>query len=88
MNATQTDDTNNASQGTQTDQYDHILRAMENGLLISINNDAKGSTPTGELKVVYSKDDKTHVQLKNGDEHYQIHRNVFGDLVYSELTED
>jgi hypothetical protein len=64
MNATQTDDTNNASQGTQTDQYDHILRAMENGLLISINNDAKGSTPTGELKVVYSKDDSRPTQKR------------------------
>lgn len=82
--------TNTAStKTTSTDQYDTLLRAMEEGLLISINNDAKGSIPSDELRVEHSRDDETHVSLTGAfDSYWQIHRDRSGDLVYSEMTDD
>lgn len=71
-----------------TDQYDTLLRAMESGLLISINNATDHALPTGELKVEYSRDDETHVTLGNASERYRIHRNRRNGLIYSEVTED
>lgn len=74
---------------TSTDQYDTLLRAMEEGLLISINNDAKGSLPSDELRVEFSRDDETHVSLSGAfGSHWRIHRDHPGDLVYSEVTDD
>lgn len=72
----------------ETDQYDSLLRAMEEGLIISINDGTSSAMPTGELTVVYSKDDETHVCLNDGEKGYRIHRKDNGAIVYSEETED
>lgn len=72
----------------ETDQYDTLLRSMEEGLLISINNASYGSSPSFELRVEYSSDDKTNVGLAGpGESHYLIHRDRRGELVYEEETE-
>lgn len=76
--------------GDGSDQYDTLLRAMEEGLLIGINNTAKAhALPLGESRVRWSYDDHTEVAISgpDGDE-YQIHRDRRGDLIYSEVTED
>ncbi len=73
----------------ETDQYDTLLRAMEEGLLVSINNESNGSLPSDELRVEYSRDDETNVQLTGpGESHWKIHRDRRGELVYSEMTEN
>lgn len=75
--------------GSETDQYDTLLRAMEPGLLLSINNDAAGSIPSDELRVEYSRDDETKVSLEGPfGSHWMIHRDRSGKLRYSEVTED
>lgn len=80
-------------QGKETteelDQYDTLLRSMEEGLLVSINNEAQSELPTGELRVEHSSDDRTEVRLKRGFEDWmKVHRDARGDLVLSDVTED
>lgn len=72
----------------ETDQYDSLLRSMESGLLITINDGAPLAKPTGELEVEYSKDGETQVSLSGSNGCYRIHRNDNGAIVYSEETED
>lgn len=72
-----------------TDQYDTLLRSMNEGLLVSVNNSAYSATPSFELRVEHSRDDETHVSLSGpGDSWYRIYRDRRGDLIYSEVTED
>lgn len=74
----------------ETDQYDTLLRAMEEGLLIGVNNSATpNAVPLGECRVLWSYDDRTEVAISSqGDAEYKIHRDRRGDLIYSEITED
>jgi|AntDeeMinimDraft_5_1070356.scaffolds.fasta_scaffold14622_5 hypothetical protein len=85
-------DDSTADETENLDQYDDILRAMSEGVLISLNNDAGKSlecTPTGELRVEWSYDDKTNVHASGfGEREYQIHRDRRGELIYSKVTED
>jgi len=76
-------------QEKNTDQYDTILRAMEEGVLLSINNQTKGSTPSDELRVEQSQDDETDLDLTGpfGSE-WKIYRDRRGELIYSKVTED
>lgn len=79
-------------EATETDQYDTILRAMEPGLLFAINNSISNSLddlPSGELRVIHSRDDKTDVTARgHGDTHYRVYRDRRGELVYGEVDED
>jgi|AntDeeMinimDraft_5_1070356.scaffolds.fasta_scaffold02869_8 hypothetical protein len=70
----------------ETDQYDTLLRSMEPGLLISVNNATDHALPSGELTVKSSRDDETNVFLTGfQDSHWRIHREMSGDLVYDEI---
>ena len=72
----------------QEDQYDDLLRAFSEGVLLTLNNSVVQPAGTGELKVQYSNNNKTRVGLRgNNGEDYQIHR-TNEELVYSEVTED
>lgn len=71
------------------DQYDAILRALEEGTLLSINNESRSSLPTDELKVVSSRPFETSVRLiRSGydETYYKIYRTDNGELVYGEVT--
>jgi hypothetical protein len=73
-----------------SDQYDAILRSLDAGALITLNNQPNvGETPSGELEVMSSRNDKTEVYTTGGSgEFYTIRRAQNGDLVYSRATED
>jgi len=73
-----------------SDQYDSILRALEPGTLITINNQPNvGELPTDELVVTHSKSDRTNVLLKESSEvWYRIRRDTQGDLSYVRVKED
>lgn len=72
-----------------TDQYDTLLRSLEQGVLLSLNNSARNVLPTDELCVEYSNDTDTDVRLSGpSDRHYKIHRHRNGNLIYSEITAD
>lgn len=69
--------------------YDLLLRSMEEGLLVGVNRDDQHHPGTDELRVVYSSDDRTEVQLKRGFEDYvELHRDRNGDLVLSEIDDE
>lgn len=73
------------------DQYDPLLRALEEGTLLSINNEARSALPTDELKVTSSRPFKTSVRLiQSGfdETYYKIYRADNGELVYGEVTND
>ena len=71
------------------DQYDTLLRAMDEGLLVTVNNTDYAGTPSFELRVVDSRDDETRVTLTSpGGRRYRIHRDRHGELIYSEFTDD
>lgn len=70
------------------DQYDALLRGLEEGLLLSINNSYSAGLPSDELRVEDSRDDKTWVDLSGpNNTHYRIHRDGRGELVYEKLTD-
>jgi len=73
-----------------SDQYDSILRALEPGTIITINNQPNvRELPSGELTVGHSKDDRTNVLLKESSEvWYRIRRDTEGDLSYVRVKED
>lgn len=71
-----------------TDQYDTLLRAMEGGLLISVNDSTEHEPGTWELEVQDSKDGETYVECKAGPEEWKvIHRDGRGKLVVGEPDE-
>lgn len=73
-----------------TDLYDPVLRAMESGLLITVNcSSPSRAMEFGEMEVVTSRDDKTQVDLDAGhEEFYRIHRDRRDELVIAESTKD
>ena len=62
-----------------TDQYDALLRAMQEGLLITLNNES--GIPSGELKVKYSLSNQTEVGLVGKGQDWMITRDN-DELVY------
>jgi len=68
----------------KADQYDTLLRAMEPGLLITINNES--GIPSDELRVQYSSSEKTEVGLVGRGQSWMITRNN-GELVYGRCDE-
>lgn len=73
---------------TVADQYDALLQAAESGLILTVNDNQPGLPSSEELTVEYSNDERTEVHLtgSTGSE-YRIHRDVNGELVYSQMTE-
>lgn len=72
-----------------TDQYDTILRSLEKGVILTINDSSVSSTPTDELKVTSSSNNETDVSLEGmNDTHWSITRNHNGKLVFGENTHD
>jgi len=59
---------------SETDQYDTLLRSMEEGLIISVNESTEHAVSHGELEVLYSYDGKTWVAVKNSQREYAIVR--------------
>lgn len=85
MNNTESVDTPSREEQQETNQYDTILRTVEKGLLLTINNSVKQLSGTDQMVVEYSYDDKTEVSLRSQDgARYKIHRD--GVLIYSEVT--
>lgn len=80
--------TNQAMDEDRIDEYDAILRALPEGVLLSINNSTSSSLPTDELRVDHSKPTETHVNLSAGEEYYRIYRDRRGDIVYGKVTGD
>jgi len=66
------------------DQYDALLRAMEPGLLITLNNE--WGVPSDELKVQYSLNNETEVGLVGKGQDWMITRDN-GELVYGRCSE-
>lgn len=72
-----------------TDQYDSLLRAMESGLLVSVNNEVDFEPGTQELEVERSDEDDTYVVCKAGFEEWKvIHRNRNNELVVSDMDDE
>ena len=81
---TDTDKTHKRGEQQEPDQYDTLLRAMEPGLLITIN-DGSG-IPSDELRVEYSSSGKTEVGLVGRGQDWMITRDN-GELVYGRCDE-
>lgn len=74
---------------TPEDQYDTLLRSLEEGVILSINNSLSAGGASYELTVESSKSEKTFVWLNGPDDsYYQIYRDDRGELVYAEVAED
>jgi len=73
---------------SEQDQYDTLLRSMEEGLIISVNEATPKMPASGELTVEYSNDKETSVYAKGfNNSDWKIRRE--GDsIVYYEMTED
>lgn len=66
------------------DQYDTVLREMEPGLLVTVNESTPGGSRFPEMEVVYSEDDRTLVDLAaavNREKAYQIKRRSDGLVI-------
>ena len=62
--------------------YDELLQAMQEGLLLTVNDNQPGITSTGELRVIHSDDDSTDVHLEGYDgSEYRIHRDRRDELI-------
>lgn len=72
-----------------SNQYDALLRVMDSGLLIGINNSAgPDAVALDECRVEWSSDDRAEVAVLTRDTtEYQIHRDRRDKLIYSEVSE-
>lgn len=68
------------------DQYDAILRALEEGTIITVNDNTPNSAGLGEFTVEFSKDNNTRVSLFDGRRYHEIKR-IGDDIVIGETTE-
>lgn len=73
---------------TLTDQYDSVLRALEPGLLITINGSTGDGLPTDELRVEYSNDESTLVRCERHDGTWFIIKRVGESIVVRKETQD
>jgi hypothetical protein len=55
------------------DHYEELCRAMQPGLLLTVNESDPTATPYGEMEVVDVDRDSALVRLKSGDDSYRIH---------------
>lgn len=55
------------------DHYEQLCRAMQPGLLLTVNESDPTATPYGEMEVVDVDRDSAVVRLKSGDDSYRIH---------------
>lgn len=69
-----------------TDQYDAILRALEEDTIITVNDNTPNSAGLGEFTVEFSKDNNTRVSLFDGRRYHEIKR-IGDDIVIGETTE-
>jgi len=70
-------------------QYDLILRNLERGTIISLNDNAPGSMPSGELTVEYSLQSKTKVGLTDtAGNDWEILTTEHDGLVYGKVEQD
>lgn len=75
--------------GRGTMPYDTLLQALEEGVILTINQSDSYSTPSGELQVESSKNTNTDVLLTDAlENYYTIYRDYEGTLVYAQVTED
>lgn len=71
------------------DQYDAVLQAVEEGLILTVNHNQTGMVSSEELTVMQSSDDETNVLLNGyGESQYRICRDGDDELVYGEVTEN
>ncbi len=75
----------NVEQRDDTDSFDKLLRAMEPGLIVTINENEPQSRGWPNMVVDYSWDDKTKVGLTGHGDEYRIVRRD-GDIVIGDST--
>lgn len=72
----------------QYDQYDALLQATKEGLILTVNHNQPGMVSSEEMTVRESNDDNTDVRLTGcSNTQYRIHRTDDGELVYGELSD-
>ena len=69
-----------------TDAYDNILRSLEQGVIVTINENTPNAKGMGEFTVEYSDNTATNVGLKKGRQNYQIKRKD-GNIVIGKQSE-
>jgi hypothetical protein len=70
-----------------TDQYDTLLRALEEKTVITVNDSTPNSTTLGEFTVEFSNNTTTKVSLYDGRDYYEIRRKG-GNIIIGLATEE
>lgn len=70
-----------------SDAYDSILRSLESGVSLTVNDNTPNSVTWGIMNVRFSYDGKTKVGLTDGLQEFEIQRRN-DDIVIGKVTEN